>query len=57
MIALVTFPINLLLKFVPDTCCMTLGDEDPEEVMAAAEDYEELRAKGEANAKKLLGKK
>lgn len=36
---------------------MTLGDEDPEEVMAAAEDYEVLRARGESNAKKLLGKK
>ena len=53
MIALVTFPINLFLKFVPDTCCFTLGDENPEDVEAAAEDYEELRAKGERNAKLL----
>lgn len=29
LIALVTFPINLLLKFVPDEWCLVLGEEDP----------------------------
>lgn len=29
VISLVTFPINLFLKFVPDTMCPVLGDEDP----------------------------
>jgi len=42
LIALVTFPINLLLKYVPDHLCMTLGDEDPEDVAAAAADYKVL---------------
>lgn len=32
VLALVTFPINILLKCVPDTMCPVLGDEDQEEV-------------------------
>lgn len=47
LISFVTFPINLVLKFVPDTMCPVLGDEDPADVTAAAEDYEILKAKGE----------
>lgn len=39
VISLVTFPINLVLKWFPDTMCPTLGDEDPAEVEAAAKDY------------------
>ena len=53
LIALVTFPINLGLKYVPDTLCPILGDEDPEDVRLAEEDYEILRAKGERNAREL----
>lgn len=56
LIALVTFPINLFLKFVPDAMCPMLGDEDPEDVKIAAEDYEMLRAKGERNAKEIASR-
>merc|ERR1712100_371678 len=47
VIALVTFPINFFLKFVPDTFCPILGEEDPEDVLKAEEDYSYLREKGE----------
>lgn len=57
MIALVTFPINLFLKYIPDHFCPLLGDEDPEDVRIAEEDYEILRAKGEKNAKDIAMKK
>merc|ERR1712167_110173 len=55
LIALVTFPINLFLKFVPDHFCMVLGDEDPEDVRAAEMDYEILKAKGEKIAIEIVG--
>lgn len=42
IISLVTFPINFVLKFLPDTICPVLGDEDPADVEAAERDYEEL---------------
>lgn len=51
VISLVTFPINLFLKFVPDTMCPVLGDEDPADVEEAAKDYEVLRSKGMQLAK------
>ena len=35
LIALLVFPINLFLKFVPDHICPVLGDEDPEDVKNA----------------------
>lgn len=47
VISFVTFPINLLLKFVPDTMCPVLGDEDPKDVEEAAKDYDILRTKGQ----------
>lgn len=47
LIALVTFPINLLLKFVPDAMCPMLGDEDKADVEASEVDYQILRKKGE----------
>ena len=50
-IALVTFPINLLLKFIPDTVCPVLGEENEEDVKASANDYAILRAKGVQLAK------
>ena len=53
VIALVTFPINIGLKFVPDHICPVLGDEDPADVELAQKDYEFLREKGEKNAKKF----
>lgn len=56
LIALVTFPINLLLKFIPDTWCLVLGEEDPEDVKSAAMDYEILRAKGEKIRKEIAMK-
>lgn len=57
LISLVTFPINLLLKYVPETLCPLLGDEDPEDVRLAEEDYEILREKGERHAKELALKR
>lgn len=46
VISLITFPINLILKFVPDTLCPVLGEEDPEDVQASINDYEVLKKKG-----------
>jgi len=43
VISLSVFIVNFILKFVPDSICPTLGDEDPEDVKAAAEDYLALR--------------
>lgn len=47
LISLVTFPINLMLKFVPDEMCPMLGDEDPVDIKASEEDYTTLKKKGE----------
>lgn len=46
VISLITFPINLILKFVPDHICPVLGEEDPEDVQASINDYEVLKKKG-----------
>lgn len=54
VIGLAAFPINIMLKCVPDKWAFTLGDEDPADVEAAAADYEELKQKaidaGQINA-------
>jgi magnesium-transporting ATPase (P-type) len=34
---------NMILKFVPDKICPTLGDEDPEDVQAAKDDYAKIQ--------------
>ena len=34
--------MNLILKFVPDRICFTMGEEDPEDVDAANHDYKVL---------------
>jgi hypothetical protein len=39
---LVTFPINFVLKFVPDKWCFIMGDEPAEDVASAAAEYQEL---------------
>lgn len=57
LIALVTFPINLFLKYLPDEMWPVLGEEDPQDLVDAEYDYEQLRAKGEANAKLFASKK
>lgn len=49
VVALVTFPINLLLKYCPDGICPVLGDEEEKDVEAAAKDYSELRARADKN--------
>ena len=49
VISLVTFPINLLLKFVPDSICPTLGDEDPKDVEEAERDYQVLKERAAKN--------
>ena len=51
LISLVTFPINFILKFVPDEICPVLGDEDQADIDAAEADYEELKAKAKQNEK------
>jgi len=51
LIALVTFPINIFLKFLPDEIWPILGEEDPQDIADAERDYEILRAKGERNQK------
>ena len=43
---------NAVLKFVPDHICPTLGDEDEEDVVAAAEDYARIQAIAKMNEKK-----
>lgn len=49
LVSLVTFPINLLLKFVPDSICPTLGDEDPNDIEEAQRDYEVLKERAAKN--------
>jgi hypothetical protein len=39
---LVTIPINLGLKFVPDRFAFSMGDEKPEDIKVAEEEYDEL---------------
>merc|ERR1719498_312437 len=34
--------MNLILKFVPDRICFTMGEEEPEDVEAAKRDYDNL---------------
>jgi hypothetical protein len=42
VMGLVTFPINFVLKFVPDKMCFVMGDEPKGDVDAAKEEYQEL---------------
>lgn len=42
LIGLVTFPINFVLKFVPDNYCMVLGDEPTDDIGKAEKEYQEL---------------
>jgi Ca2+ transporting ATPase len=42
LFGLVTFPINFVLKFVPDNYCIVLGDEPMEDLDKAAKEYQEL---------------
>jgi Ca2+-transporting ATPase len=34
---------NFVLKFVPDRICPTLGEEDPDDVQAAKDDYAKIQ--------------
>ena len=40
---------NVVLKFVPDTICPTLGDENPEDVEDAKADYAKIQAVASRN--------
>jgi magnesium-transporting ATPase (P-type) len=42
VIGLVTFPINAILKLVPDTMCPILGDEPTADVGEAEQEYSDL---------------
>lgn len=44
LVGLATFPINFVLKFMPDEWCFIMGDEPDSEVKAAAAEYDELLA-------------
>lgn len=44
--------VNLILKFVPDRICFTMGDEDAEDVEKAKNDYLTLK-KMSATQKKI----
>lgn len=37
---------NFVLKFIPESICPTLGDENPDDVKAAAEDYAKIKKGG-----------
>jgi len=41
---LVTFPINFVMKWFPEDCCIVLGEEPADDVAAADKDYKELLA-------------
>ena len=45
IIGFLALPINFILKFIPDSVAFQMGDEEPGDVEAAANDYEELRKK------------
>merc|ERR1711924_165849 len=62
LIGLITFPINFLLKFVPDNWCMVLGDEPTGDVDKAAAEYKELldiakryKSRRQGSNSKMLG--
>lgn len=42
-VALLAFPMNFILKFVPDNFFLQMGEEDPSDVEAAKKDYEVLK--------------
>lgn len=39
------------MKFVPDHICPTLGDEDPDDVQGAKDDYAKIQAVAKKNEK------
>lgn len=43
LVASASLVINLIMKFLPDNLCPTLGDEDPADVERAKKDYINLR--------------
>jgi len=53
IIGFLALPVNFMLKFVPDKIAFTMGDEEQEDVDAAANDYEELKKKAYDNSKLL----
>uniref|UniRef100_UPI0035C6DEF7 cation transporting ATPase C-terminal domain-containing protein n=1 Tax=Serratia quinivorans TaxID=137545 RepID=UPI0035C6DEF7 len=53
IVGFTALPVNLFIKFFPDTVVFLMGDEDPEDIIAAAEDYKELRAQAEQKKQDL----
>jgi len=43
VVGFVSIPMNLILKYVPDTIAFKMGDEDEDDVRIAKEDYATLR--------------
>jgi len=43
LLGLISLPINLILKFVPDKIAFKMGNELDEEIRASNEDYLNLR--------------
>jgi hypothetical protein len=52
-----TLPVNVILKYLPDTIVPVLGDEDEAEVHAAAEDYQKLRKLRDNSSQKFIQNK
>jgi hypothetical protein len=49
--------VNFLLKFVPDKFWPTMGEEKPEDVAAAAQDYKNLQTRKLRETSSLRGKR
>jgi hypothetical protein len=47
--------VNFFVKFLPDSIAPKLGNENPDDVKAAEEEYKELRAIADRNQKLLKG--
>lgn len=56
VVGFVSLPVNLILKFVPDTIAFTMGDEDENDIRIAKEDYANLRKIAAETGKDLLAR-
>lgn len=54
VVGFISLPMNLLLKFVPDTIAFQMGDENEDDVRIAKEDYATLRKIAKETEKDLL---
>lgn len=52
-----TLPFNVLLKCMPNSMVPVLGDENEEEIRAAADDYQKLRKLRDSSSQKFVQNK